>query len=47
MLHSEFQASEPSGSEEEDFLIFFIHFYDLNLGLLSAGPSWTLRPSFH
>ena len=33
MLHTEFQASEPSGSEEEDFLIFFlIHFYDLNLG---------------
>ena len=23
MLHTEFQASEPSGSEEEDFLIFF------------------------
>ena len=22
MLHTEFQASEPSGSEEEDFLIF-------------------------
>ena len=25
MLHTEFQASEPSGSEEEDFLIFFSH----------------------
>ena len=23
MLYTEFQASEPSGSEEEDFLIFF------------------------
>ena len=23
MLHTEFQAPEPSGSEEEDFLIFF------------------------
>ena len=33
MLHTEFQASEPSGSEEGDFLIFFfIYFYDLNLG---------------
>ena len=49
MLHTEFQASEPSGSEEEDFLIFFffIHFYDLNLGPPGAGPSWTLRPSFY
>ena len=26
MLHTEFQASEPSGCEEEDFLnIFFIY----------------------
>ena len=25
MLHTEFQASEPHGSEEEDFLIFFLH----------------------
>ena len=48
MLHTEFQASEPSGSEEEDFLIFFfIYFYDLNLGPPGAGPSWTLRPSFY
>ena len=40
MLHTEFQASEPSGSEEEDFLIFFyIYFYDLNLGPPGAGPS--------
>ena len=23
MLHTEFQASEANGSEEEDFLIFF------------------------
>ena len=23
MLHTKFQASKPSGSEEEDFLIFF------------------------
>ena len=27
MLHTEFQASEPSGSEEDDFLIFFIYIY--------------------
>ena len=51
MLHTEFQASEPSGSEEEDFLIFsiffYIYFYDLNLGPPGAGPSWTLRPSFY
>ena len=26
MLHIKFQASEPSGSEEEDFLIFFYVF---------------------
>ena len=26
MLHTEFQASEPSGSEEEDFFnIFFLY----------------------
>ena len=24
MQHTKFQASEPSGSEEEDFLIFFL-----------------------
>ena len=47
MLHTEFQASEPSGSEEENFLILFIYFYDLNLGSPGAGPSWTLRPSFY
>ena len=26
MLHTKFQASKPSGSEEEDFLIFFYVF---------------------
>ena len=26
MLHTNFQVSEPSGSEEEDFLIFFYVF---------------------
>ena len=24
MIHTQFQASKPSGSEEEDFLIFFL-----------------------
>ena len=49
MLHTEFQASEPSGSEEDNFLFFFffIYFYDLNLGPPGAGPSWTPRPSFY
>ena len=27
MLHTKFQVSEPSDSEEEDFRIFFIHVY--------------------
>ena len=27
MLPTKFQASEPSGSEEDDFLIFFSVFY--------------------
>ena len=32
MLHTKFQASKPSSSEEEDFLnIFLCNFYDLNL----------------
>ena len=33
MLHTLFQASEASGSGEEDFLIFSTYFYDSNLGL--------------
>ena len=45
MLHTEFQASEPSGSEEDHF--FYIYFYDLYLGPPGAGPSWTLRPSLY
>ena len=32
MLHIEFQATEPSGPEEKDFSIFFVHVYGLNLG---------------
>ena len=46
MLHTELQASKPSGSEGEDLLIFSKYFYDLNLGRPGVGPSWTLRPSF-
>ena len=37
MLHIKVQASEQSGSEEEDFLIFFMYFYGLNLGPLALG----------
>ena len=46
MLQSKFQASKPSGSEEEDFLIFSMYFYGLNLGLPGAGLSWPLGPWF-
>ena len=42
MLHNKFQASKPSDSEGEDFGIFFMYFYDLNLGPPDAGRSWTL-----
>ena len=44
MLVTEFQASKPSGSEEEDFLIFFMYFYGSNLQPLARshhGP-WDL-----
>ena len=34
MQHTEFQASEVSGSEEEDFGIDSTYFYDSNLGHL-------------
>ena len=37
MLHTKFQASKPSGSEEEDFWIFSMQFYGLNLGRLTRG----------
>ena len=36
MLHTQFPAPEPSGSEE-DLLIFFMHF---------MGPFWTQEPPF-
>ena len=45
MLHINFQASKPSGSEEEDFLIFFyVYFYGFNLGSPGKEPSWILGP---
>ena len=46
MLHTKFPASKPSNSEEEDFLIFSMYFYGLNLGPPAAGPSSNLGPSF-
>ena len=46
MLHTEFQESKPSGSEEEDFEYFPMYFDDLNPGPPGPGTSWTLRPSF-
>ena len=46
MLQTKFPASKPSGSEEEDFLIFSMYFYGLNLGPPAAGPSSNLGPSF-
>ena len=46
MLHTKFPASKPSNSEEEDFLIFFMYFYGLNLGSHGTGPSWILGPLF-
>ena len=45
MLHTKFPASKPRNSEEEDFLIFFIYFYGLNLRP-AKGPSWILGPLF-
>ena len=44
-VHTKVQASKPSGSEE-DFLIFFMYFYDLNLRPHGARQSWALGPSF-
>ena len=44
MLYIKFRASEPSGSEDEDFLIYFYAFLWSNLGPLARdhlGP-WDL-----
>ena len=47
MLHTKFQASEPSGSEEEYFLLFFFFvFLWFESRTPGAGPYGTLRPSF-
>ena len=46
MLVTEFQASKPSGSEEEDFLIFFYVFLWLEPTTPGQKPSWTLGPTF-
>ena len=45
-LHTKLPASKPSNSEEEDFLIFSMYFYGLNLGPPGTGPSWILGPLF-
>ena len=48
MLHTKFQAPEPSGSKEVDFFkSTSMHFYDSNLGPPGSGPSWTLGPSLN
>ena len=38
MLQSKFQASKQSNYEEDNFLIFSMYFYGLNLGPPGAGP---------
>ena len=45
MLHTIFQASKPSGSEVEDFLIFSYVFLWLEPMTTGQRPSWTLGPS--
>ena len=46
MLHTQFQASEPSGSEKEDFLKIFYVFLRLEPRSPGQRSSWTLGPSF-
>ena len=41
MLHTKFQASKQSGSEEEEFLIFFYVFLWLEPMIPGQRPSWT------
>ena len=45
MPNTKFQASKPSGSEVEDFLIFFYVFLWLEPMTPGQRPSWTLGPS--
>ena len=46
MLYTQFQASKPSGSEEEDFLYFSMYFNGSHLRPSGKGPSWSPGPSF-
>ena len=46
MLHTKFQTSGPSGTEEEDFLIYIYAFLWFESRTPWPGPSWTLGPSF-
>ena len=46
MLVTEFQAYKPSGSEEEDFLIFFYVFLRFEPTTPGQKPSWALGPTF-
>ena len=44
MLHTEFQATKPSGSEEKSFEYFSLYFYDLNLSLAQVHlGTWDLH----
>ena len=45
MLYTKFQASKPSGSEE-DFLIYFYAFLWFEPRTPGQRLSWTLGPSF-
>ena len=46
MLHTQFQASEPSGSEEEDLKKKFYVFLRLEPRSPGQRSSWTRGPSF-
>ena len=46
MLYTKFQASEPNGSEEEDFLIYFYVFLWFKPRTPGQRPPWTLEPWF-
>ena len=37
MVHTKFQVSKPSGSEDEDFEYFSMYFYGSNLRPLTRG----------
>ena len=44
MLHTKFQAPEPSNSGEEDFEVYFI--FEPKPPPPAAGPFWTPGPPF-